>query len=193
MGIRKSLMHFSAVLLANSDFEGKVSGIARGFSVPQPRNSKLSGSQVVFPTASSFMAQSRQAINDALRPVLKRHSVPFAVLHGSVAAGQATPISDVDVAVYVDDQDCFLTVVAELDEAVPDRRVDVMNLARQPALIYYRVLATGDVIHLADEELYQDEKFRVMREYLDFKPTHDRILQDMERRLDDGAYGRTIE
>ena len=140
-----------------------------------------------------FMVQSRQAINDALRAVLQRNSVPFAVLHGSVAAGQATPISDVDVAVYVDDRDHFLTVVAELNEVLPDRRVDVMNLARQPALIYYRVLATGDVIYLSDEELYQDEKVRVMREYLDFKPMHDRILQDMERRLDDGAYGRTVK
>jgi predicted nucleotidyltransferase len=139
------------------------------------------------------MVQSRQAINDALRAVLQRNSVPFAVLHGSVAAGQATPISDVDVAVYVDDRDHFLTVVAELNEVLPDRRVDVMNLARQPALIYYRVLATGDVIYLSDEELYQDEKVRVMREYLDFKPMHDRILQDMERRLDDGAYGRTVK
>lgn len=139
------------------------------------------------------MARPKPPIIDALQSVLRQHPVPFAVLHGSVAAGRATPISDVDVAVYIEDRDTSLQLVAELDEAVPDHRVDVMNLARQPALIYYRVLATGEVIHLLDEELYQDEKFRVMREYLDFKPMHDRILQDMERRLDDGAYGRTVE
>jgi predicted nucleotidyltransferase len=139
------------------------------------------------------MVQSKQTLIDALKPVLQRHPVPFAVLHGSVAADQATPVSDVDVAVCVEDRSDFLTLVVELDEALPDHRVDVMNLARQPALIYYRILATGEVIHLADEELYHDEKFRVMREYLDFKPMHDRILRDMERRLDDGAYGRTVE
>jgi predicted nucleotidyltransferase len=112
---------------------------------------------------------------------------------GSVAEERATPISDVDLAVYVEDRDDFLGLVVELDEAVPDRRVDVMNLMRQPALIYYRVLATGDLIHVTDEKFYHDEKFRVMREYLDFKPMHDRILRDMERRLDDGAYGRIVE
>lgn len=139
------------------------------------------------------MIEVKQATIDAVKPLLQRYSVPFAVLHGSVAADQATPISDVDIAVYAEDQDEFLTLVAELDEALSERRVDVMNLARQPALIYYRVLATGELIHLSDEELYQDEKCRVMREYLDFKPMHDRILRDMERRLDDGAYGRTVE
>jgi predicted nucleotidyltransferase len=139
------------------------------------------------------MLHSRQKIIDALKPVLQRHPVSFAVLHGSVAADQATPVSDVDVAVYVEDRDNFLQLVAELDEAVPGRRVDVMNLARQPALVYYRVLATGDLIHVTDEEFYYDEKFRVMREYLDFKPMHDRILRDMERRIDAGAYGRIAE
>jgi hypothetical protein len=32
-----------------------------------------------------------------------------------------------------------------------------------------------------------------MRDYLDFKPVHDRILRDMERRLDNGRYGRAVE
>ena len=102
-------------------------------------------------------------------------------------------MSDVDVAVYVEERDRFLRLVVALDEALPERRVDVMNLAHQPAWVVYRVLASGEIIHVADEALYHEVKFRAMREYLDFKPVHDRILRDMERRLDDGRYGRVLE
>lgn len=139
------------------------------------------------------MSIDKQSLIRQLRTVLRQHSVPFAVLHGSVAAERATPVSDVDVAVYVESRDVFLTLVVELDEALPDYRVDVMNLAHQPARIVYRVLASGERIHVADEELYHEVKFRAMRDYLDFKPVHDRILRDMERRLDNGQYGRTVE
>lgn len=139
------------------------------------------------------MSIDKQSLVRQLRTVLQRHSVPFAVLHGSVAAGQTTPVSDVDVAVYVESQDAFLTLVVELDEALPNRRVDLMNVARQPARIVYRVLASGELIHVTDEALYHEVKFRAMRDYLDFKPVHDRILRDMERRLDNGQYGRVLQ
>lgn len=139
------------------------------------------------------MSVDKQELLGRLRKLLDRPSIPFSVLHGSMAAGRETPVSDVDVAVYVEKQDCFLDLVVRLDEAIPERRVDVTNLARQPSWVVYRVLATGETIHVTDKTLYHDVKFRAMREYLDFKPVHDRILQDMERRLESGRYGREIE
>lgn len=137
--------------------------------------------------------QTQQAVIERLRPVLEVHPVRFALLHGSFADDRATPISDVDVALYVEDRDAFLRLVVALDEAIPERQVDVMNLTQQSALVYYRVLSTGTLIYMADEELYYEEKYRVMREYLDFKPVHDRILRDMDRRIEDGRYGDLIE
>lgn len=139
------------------------------------------------------MSDDTQEILDRLRTVLDRPSVPFSVLHGSMAEGRETPVSDVDVGVYVRENDHFLDLVVALDESLPERRVDVTNLAQQPSWVVYRVLATGEIIHVADEDLYHDVKLRAMREYLDFKPVHDRILRDMERRLENGRYGRAIE
>lgn len=139
------------------------------------------------------MSVDKQGLLERLCTVLDRPSIPFSVLHGSIAAGQYTPVSDVDVAVYVEDSGPFLDLVVALDEALPEHQVDVTNLARQPPWVVYRVLATGETIHVADEALYHDVKFRAMRDYLDFKPVHDQILRDMERRLEDGQYGRAIE
>lgn len=148
----------------------------------------------------------KQALINRLQDVMQPFSVPFALLHGSVAAGRATTVSDVDVAVYVEEQERFLRLVVALNEDVPvptpvgtssgdgrSRRVDVMNVMHQPAWVVYRVLASGEIIHLAEEALYHEVKFRAMREYLDFKPVHDRILRDMERRLAHAQFGRAVE
>jgi len=140
-----------------------------------------------------IVSVDKQELLDRLRTILDRPSIPFSVLHGSIAAGRDTPVSDVDIAVYVEDSGRFLDLVVALDEALPEHRVDVTNLARQPSWVVYHVLATGETIHVADEALYHEVKFRAMRDYLDFKPVHDQILRDMERRLEDGQYGRAIE
>ena len=56
----------------------------------------------------------KQALLDRLQTVLRQPSIPFSVLHGSVAAERDTPVSDVDVAVYVEERDRFLRLVVAL-------------------------------------------------------------------------------
>lgn len=137
------------------------------------------------------MSLKTDTIQDAVREALEGLQVSFAVLYGSFAVERATPISDIDVALYTDDRSTFLDAVVRLDEAFPDHRVDVVHLKDQPSLIYYQILATGRLLFCRDHALFHREKYRVMREYLDFKPVHDRILQDMRQRIDDGTYGRS--
>jgi len=43
---------------------------------------------------------------------------------------------------------------------------------------------------IQDDAFFWQEKFRVMRQYLDFKPMHDRLLNDMLQRIDEGTYGK---
>jgi predicted nucleotidyltransferase len=124
-----------------------------------------------------------------LDALLQEVPVRFGVLYGSYAAGRPTPVSDLDVAVYADTHDAFREAVRALTEAFPEVRVDVVNLADQPALLYYEVLASGIPVAVRDDAFFAREKLRVMREYLDFQPMHRRLLDDMGQRLRDGTYG----
>lgn len=121
---------------------------------------------------------------------LTRYPLRFAMLYGSYSRGRATPVSDVDLAVYVDTFDDFLRIAAEIDAAFPERRVDIVQLKEQPALIYYEILATGTKIDIRDEDFFYAEKLRVMREYLDFRFTYERLMEDMLQRIDRGGYGK---
>ena len=132
----------------------------------------------------------REDVIARLKEALAAHPLRFAVLYGSYAAGRATPVSDLDLGVYIDGDGDFLSLAAALEEALPTYRVDLVNLRDKPALLYYEVLATGTLLEARDEAFFYREKLRVMREYLDFQPTHARILNDMYGRIERGTYGR---
>jgi predicted nucleotidyltransferase len=138
-----------------------------------------------------------------LTSVLKdQPGLTFAVLYGSHAAGRATPVSDIDVAVYVGEAGDFLATAGALDEAMtqatgsgplgrfPGTRVDVVDLREQPAPVYYEILASGQLLFTTDDAFFKEEKLRVMREYLDFRPTYERVLEAMDQRLENGTYGK---
>ena len=137
------------------------------------------------------MSASSSDLATALARVLRaQRGVRFAVLYGSHAEGRATPVSDLDVAAYVDDAGDFLAAAAVLDETFPEMRVDLVDLSAQPSLVYYEILASGRVLFAHDEDFFQKEKLRVMREYLDFRPTYERVLDAMDQRLETGTYGK---
>ena len=136
------------------------------------------------------MPSSANDLAATLTRVCQAHpAVRFAVLYGSHAAGRATPVSDIDVAAYIDEASDVLTVAATLNETFPETRVDLVDLREQPSLVYYEILAEGRLLFARDEAFFKSEKLRVMREYLDFRPTYERVLDAMDRRLEAGTYG----
>jgi uncharacterized protein len=131
-----------------------------------------------------------ETIRNTVARVVEASPARFGVLYGSHAEGTPRPFSDVDVAVYMDDFDDLLDLSVALEEALGDVPLDLVNLKDKPALFYYEVLASGEVLAIRDQDFFQKEKYRVMREYLDFKWTHERIMDDMFDRIEKGTYGR---
>ena len=131
-----------------------------------------------------------ETIRNTVARIVEASPARFGVLYGSHAEGTPRPFSDVDVAVYMDDFDDLLDLSVALEEALGDVPLDLVNLKDKPALFYYEVLASGEVLAIRDQDFFQKEKYRVMREYLDFKWTHERIMDDMFDRIEKGTYGR---
>jgi len=131
-----------------------------------------------------------EAVRDTVARIIEASPARFGVFYGSHAEATSRPFSDVDVAVYMDDFDDLLNLSVALEDALGNRPLDLVNLKDKPALFYYKVLASGEVLAIRDQDFFQKEKYRVMREYLDFQWTHERIMDDMFDRIEKGAYGR---
>ena len=109
-----------------------------------------------------------------------------AYLFGSHARGQATPLSDVDIAVLLpadlsNDRlfDLRLQFIDELQGLLHREAIDVVILNQSPLALRYRVLRDGNVLFCRDEQrriLYQAD---TVSRYLDFKPVIDRHEQSL--------------
>jgi uncharacterized protein len=120
-----------------------------------------------------------------------RDDVLAAWVFGSHARGDAGPLSDVDVAVLLDEracQDLFrarLRIIAELTGVLGTNDVDVIVLNETPLTLNYRVMRDGVLAHCRDRQAMVDFKWRTVSEYLDFKPfleRYERILLERAAR-----------
>ncbi len=119
------------------------------------------------------------------RKVLEKDTaVAFAYLFGSVARGDTTPGSDVDVAIYLDagrDVDFFdkrLALMEEFTRAL-ERGADVVILNTAPPVLRYAIIQEGRPIYTRSARKKLDFELKVTNEYMDYQP----VLKRYHRRL----------
>lgn len=105
---------------------------------------------------------------------------------GSTARGQEGPLSDLDIAILVDDKRApsaldllrvELLLAYELQKQLSVSAVDLITLNRQKVPFQHAVLRTGRLIYDADPEYRIRFMQEVIQAYLDFKPTLELIGQ----------------
>jgi uncharacterized protein len=116
--------------------------------------------------------------------------VVFACLFGSHAGGRAGPLSDVDVAVYLEEGTDFgrqrLDIIEALARHLGTDEVDVVVLNGAPIALAGRVLLQRRVI--VDRRPFVRHRYESLtaREFLDFRHFEHRLL---ERRFARGGQG----
>lgn len=119
--------------------------------------------------------------------------VKFAVVYGSVARRRETSVSDIDIAVYCDDDD-FLRLASSFGCGLFGREVDLVNLRSLSSFDCYEILSGGELIFASPgdgEDLYRRTKLKAMIGYLDFEFVRRQVLRDMRNRIENGTYGRS--
>ncbi len=109
-----------------------------------------------------------------------REDVVFAYLFGSTATGESTPLSDVDIAVYLTGGDLSqkrLEIIGDLSDRLGTDHLDLVMLNTAPPGLKIRVIRTGRV--LADRRPSARHAFesRTLRAYMDFSKIETRILE----------------
>ncbi len=108
---------------------------------------------------------------DAIKDLLARcPEVSFAYLFGSRARGATGPLSDIDVAVFLDRQvETFtfrLRLMEKLAQVLGAERFDLVTLNDAPPVLRYEVIREGQVIKENKRSRIEFEA-RTLGEYLD--------------------------
>lgn len=118
-----------------------------------------------------------------------RQDVRFAYLFGSMARGTDGPLSDVDIAVYIDsdDPETPLDIIGHLNNILQTDEVDLVILNTAPLTLKGKILESREVI--ADNDPFFRHRFEslTMRMYWDFREVEMRILKAKLRSHDSEA------
>jgi uncharacterized protein len=110
-----------------------------------------------------------------------RSDLQFAYLFGSFAKGKITPLSDVDIAVYLLGKKKLLLrkieILGELTNILKTDEIDLVLLNTAPLTLKMKILENKKVI--ADKNPFLRYRFEslVMREYFDFSIFEGAILE----------------
>lgn len=124
------------------------------------------------------------------RVVPSRSEVAAAYLYGSVARGDATPLSDVDVAIlFVEEvgeqrrRELLAEIAAELVRHGVGCSLDVRDFGDLALTVQGRVLTEGVLAHANDEVRRVRFETSVRMRYFDFLPFHRRDIDEGLRSL----------
>ena len=107
-------------------------------------------------------------------------NIDFAIIFGSFANGNYNEESDIDVGIYISDEQFSEGNVIEIREnldVIADRDVDLVVLNDADPIITMQILANGKLIYCRDKHQFNLFKARKISEYLDFKISR-KIIED---------------
>jgi uncharacterized protein len=118
---------------------------------------------------------------DVKKALAEDENVTFAYLFGSLASGRVTPLSDVDIAVYLGDvskrAEHKLALFDKLTDALGSSELDLVILNTAPTSIAGRVLQNKQI--LVDKEPFRRHAYEslTLREFFDFRVKEEAFFQ----------------
>ncbi|MDI6734892.1 MAG: nucleotidyltransferase domain-containing protein [bacterium] len=115
---------------------------------------------------------------DKARGIFARYPVKFAYVHGSFVEGGMSPMSDVDIAIVVDEtvkKDKYLTLELELgtelelEKVVEEKEADVRIINEAPLAFKFHVIKDGRLMYDTDDDARCEFEEYTMGMYCDFQ------------------------
>lgn len=134
---------------------------------------------------------------ERLTRALDRDHVVAGMLFGSQASGQAGPLSDVDIAVWLDPDlpraklsalRSQLTLAAV--EALGTDEVDVVVLNEAPPLLQHRAMKGTARLFERDPRARVRLETAALLDYFDTAPLRETLAAGRRRRIQEGRFGR---
>ncbi len=140
---------------------------------------------------------------EPLIPILKKRlweqqAVLFVYLFGSYGKGKPTPLSDVDIALFLEESlgeienytDKKIDLLGIANDVLHTDEVDLVILNEAPLSFRYQVLKTGRLLFSKDERKRIDFETSTLDEYWDTEPLRIMNWKGLVRKVKEDRYGR---
>lgn len=130
-----------------------------------------------------------------LTKIFQNHqNINFVYLFGSQASGKTSPISDVDIAVHLDQKldpkqrfQTHLQIISETCKALQRNDVDVADLNDNDVVLRYQAIKKGKLLFCRNKAAKNEFFVRTISEYLDTEPMRGFHRQKMKEQIKRGS------
>ena len=123
----------------------------------------------------------------------KEPSILFTYIFGSFGKGKPGPLSDLDIAIFLDSSSELLEkkmdLIGKVTEIMGTDEVDLVLLNESPLSLRFEVLRTGRVLFSKDEAQRISFVARTYQSYCDFEPYRKFFWENTMMRLREGKFG----
>lgn len=119
----------------------------------------------------------------------KKPEIVAAYIFGSFATGKTTDLSDIDIAVLLQDKGSLelqLELIGDILEALRTEDFDLVILNNCPPYMQYEVVSSGKIIYEKDREARCEFQVRALQRYFDVKHIYDEYNYYLKKRIKEG-------
>lgn len=125
----------------------------------------------------------------AIEKIAHDFTLKLVYLFGSKAKEINTPVSDIDIAVFIDNYEnqdlrqIILDLIFEFSQLFKSDKIDLLILNEAPITIQFKVISEGKSLFQFNPEYRADYEEKVVKLYLDFKKFEDDYYETMHKRI----------
>jgi len=135
----------------------------------------------------------RELFPDLVKYFTTRQEIDFAYVFGSYALHKENQLSDVDIAVYLDDTipedkyfDIRLCLINDISSILRTNEVDLIILNQADLLLKYQVVYSRVVLYERDKYKRIDFEVRVLDFYFDTEPLRRIQRENFKKNVEEG-------
>jgi len=120
-----------------------------------------------------------------MEKIFKENQVLLALVFGSVARGDNSSISDIDIGLFFSPNttkkerfDSILIISSKIQRILKKNEIDIVAINDAPSRLKFKIMTEGKIIYCEDMELFYNLKEKAMLEYFDFQYVEQQIIKD---------------
>ena len=133
----------------------------------------------------------------AIKILKEDKAINVAYLFGSYAKGKASPLSDIDIALLLDEAfpsnnyfDKRLELHPKIAKILKTDEIDLVILNQASPVLAYNILKNGKVLFTKNQNSKVRFETKVISQYLDTQKMRTLNLNRMKQRLTEGTFGK---
>ena len=133
-----------------------------------------------------------EAMRLPLEKLCEKYEILLLYLFGSYATGNATSLSDLDLAYVAEkklDPSRLLAFLGELQDLFEEEAVDLVDLRKAPLPLAHRVFKEGRCLYIREQKTKIAFETRIEALYCDTEPLRRESFNALLRRIEDGSFG----